>query len=178
VSTNCDFCTWHCAKVAQAGQWREAERHAVKKRNRNDRSRTAWKAIVRALQKRDIISSPEVARLAKQYTDVSPDYALRRLQRKGALQRLKNGPRGLYVLADGENGISVGRTGFDRSGSHRGLVLKSESSPLVCLTTVRFIRARSSRTPLPTGLLPLSSCITILRGVRIPAKPTCACTAS
>jgi predicted transcriptional regulator of viral defense system len=42
--------------------------------------------------------------LVKQYTDVSPDYALRRLQRKGVLQRLKNGPRGLYVVAEGKNG--------------------------------------------------------------------------
>ena len=75
----------------------------MKKRSRNDLNKTAWKAIVRALQKQDIISSTEVARLAKQSTDVSPDYVLRRLQRKGVLQRLKNGPRGLYVVADGKN---------------------------------------------------------------------------
>lgn len=107
MSANCNFCTWRCAKVAQPEQWYEAERYAVKKRSRSDHSKTAWQALVRAVRKRDIISSTEVARLAKQYTDVSPDYGLRRLQRKGVLQRLKNGPRGLYVVADGENGAFI-----------------------------------------------------------------------
>lgn len=79
----------------------------MKKRSRNDRSKTAWRALERTLQKRDIISSTEVARLTKQYTDVSPEYALRRLQRKGVLQRLKSGPRGLYVVADGKNGAFI-----------------------------------------------------------------------
>lgn len=103
MSANCDFCTWRCAKVAQTGQWREAERHAVKKRAKNNRSKPAWKALVKALQKRNIISSTEVAHLVKKYTDLSPDYGLRHLQRKGVLQRLEDGPRGLYVVADGEN---------------------------------------------------------------------------
>lgn len=62
---------------------------------------------MRVLRKQDIISSTEVARLAKQYIDVSPNYALRRLQRKGVLQRFKNGSRGLYVVADGENGAFI-----------------------------------------------------------------------
>ena len=79
----------------------------MKKRSRNDRSETTWKVLVRALRKRDIISSTEVVRLAKRYTDVSPDYALRRLQRKGVLQRLKSGPRGMYVVADGKNGAFI-----------------------------------------------------------------------
>jgi len=75
----------------------------MKKLSKIDHSKTSWKTLLRILRKQNTISSTEVARLAKQYTDISPDYALRRLQRKGVLQRLKNGPRGLYVVVDGKN---------------------------------------------------------------------------
>lgn len=103
MSANYNFCTWRCAKVAKTGQWLEAESDAVKKRNRNDRTETAWNTLVRSLRKRNILSSMEVTRLTKQYTDVSPDYALRRLRQNGVLQQLKNGPRGLYVVVNVKN---------------------------------------------------------------------------
>lgn len=58
--------------------------------------------MMAALRRRDTISPAEIAQLVKQYTVVSPDYALRRLQREGVLQRLDPPRRGLYVVAGGK----------------------------------------------------------------------------
>jgi predicted transcriptional regulator of viral defense system len=76
----------------------------VKKQNNGDPGKTAWKALLYVLRKRNTISSAVLAQLVKEHTQVSPDYALRYLQRKGVLQRPENGPRGVYVVAHGKGG--------------------------------------------------------------------------
>jgi len=74
----------------------------VKKRGRNRSRVSDWKSLMAALRRRDTISPAEIAQLVRQYTDVSPDYALRRLRREGVLQRLDPQRRGLYVVAGGK----------------------------------------------------------------------------
>lgn len=76
----------------------------VKKRNHGDPGKAAWKPLLDVLQKRNTISSAVLAQLVKEHTPVSPDYALRYLQRKGVLQRPETGPRGVYVVAHGKGG--------------------------------------------------------------------------
>ena len=74
----------------------------MKKRGRNRSRVSDWKSLMAALRRRDTISPAEIAQLVRQYTDVSPDYALRRLRREGVLQRLDPQRRGLYVVAGGK----------------------------------------------------------------------------
>ena len=79
----------------------------MKKRGRNRSSVSDWKSLMAALRRRDTISPAEIAPLARQYTGVSPDYALRRLQREGVLQRLDPRGRGLYVVVGGKAGVFI-----------------------------------------------------------------------
>lgn len=79
----------------------------MKKRGRNRSGVGDWKSLMAALQRRDTISHAEIAQLVKQYTDVSPDYALRRLLRERVLQRVDPQRRGLYVVAGGKVGAFI-----------------------------------------------------------------------
>lgn len=69
-----------------------------------DNGAVGWESLVAALRKRDTISSTETVRLVKQYTNVSPDYALRRLQREGVLERPVTPHRGVYVVGSEQTG--------------------------------------------------------------------------
>jgi predicted transcriptional regulator of viral defense system len=79
----------------------------VKRQNNGDPGETAWKPLLDVLQKRNTISSAVLAPLVKEHAHVSPDYALRYLQRKGVLQQPETGPRGVYVVAHGKGGAYV-----------------------------------------------------------------------
>ena len=79
----------------------------MKKRGRNRSRVSDWKSLMAALRRRDTISPADIAQLVRQYTDVSPDYALRRLQREEVLQRLDPQGRGLYVVAGGKAGAFI-----------------------------------------------------------------------
>ena len=79
----------------------------MKKRGQNRSGVSDWKSLMAALRRRDTISPAEIAQLVRQYTDVSLDYALRRLQREGVLRRLDPRRRGLYVVARGKAGAFI-----------------------------------------------------------------------
>ena len=79
----------------------------MKKRGLNRSRVSDWKSLMAALRRRDTISPAKIAQLVGQYTDVSPDYALRRLRREGVLQRLDPQRRGLYVVAGGKAGAFI-----------------------------------------------------------------------
>ncbi len=79
----------------------------MKKRGLNRSGVSDWKLLMAALRRRDTITPAEIAQLVRRYTDVSPDYAQRRLQREGVLQRLDPQRRGLYVVAGEESGAFI-----------------------------------------------------------------------
>lgn len=79
----------------------------MKMRDANRGDAAGWKALVAALRRQDTISSTETTVLVKQHAAVSPDYALRRLQREGVLQRLDPRGRGLYVVVGGKAGAFI-----------------------------------------------------------------------
>jgi len=79
----------------------------MRPRVRKREDTAGWKILVAKLQRRDTISAEGVARLAKQYTRVTTDYALRRLQREGVLLRPARRHRGLYVVAKGKSGAFI-----------------------------------------------------------------------
>jgi predicted transcriptional regulator of viral defense system len=75
----------------------------VKRSRKND-----WRALLAAVKARDTVSSSEIARMAKQHTGISTDYALRYLKRKGVIRPLDNAPRGLYAIIGGSADATVG----------------------------------------------------------------------
>lgn len=79
----------------------------MRPRVRNEGGTPGWKTLVAELQRRDTISAEGVARLVKQHTRVTTDYALRRLQREGVLLRPAWWRRGLYVAAKGKAGAFI-----------------------------------------------------------------------
>jgi len=70
--------------------------------NRSKRDTPSWKdwsTLVVALRQRTTISSAELSDLVSQHTDVSANYALRRLQREGVLGKMPGGRKAVYLVA-------------------------------------------------------------------------------
>lgn len=80
----------------------------MKRQIRNRHNRTGWKTLVAELRRRDTISAEEVASLVKQHSVVTADYAVRRLQREGVLQRPDKRRRGIYIVSKGSAKVFIG----------------------------------------------------------------------
>jgi predicted transcriptional regulator of viral defense system len=80
----------------------------MKRQIHNRHNRTGWKTLVAELHRRDTISAEEVASLVKQHSGVTVDYALRRLQREGVLQRPDKSHRGIYIVSKGSAEVFIG----------------------------------------------------------------------
>lgn len=122
------------------------------------RSRTDWDVVIAAVRRQDTVSSAEVARLAKQHTDVAADYTLRYLRRKGVLRRLNAGPRGLYVVVRGTGGAFVSDPIEAVQAAHGVNVVFGYGTALFLHGLSRYARlseyyavARSKRKPRPIG---------------------------
>jgi predicted transcriptional regulator of viral defense system len=72
----------------------------MKKPKRNNKGRTDWDALVEELRQRTIISHAELVHFVRQYTRVTPAYALVRLQRDGVLHKIEEGRRGVYLVME------------------------------------------------------------------------------
>ena len=71
----------------------------MKRQIHKKRDINGWKKLVAELHRRDTISAQEAAKLVKQHSGVTIDYALRRLQSEGVLFRPEKKPRGLYIVS-------------------------------------------------------------------------------
>ncbi len=68
---------------------------------------TVWVRLVAALHRAGTVSTAELSRLVREHTDVSTDYALRRLCRKGVLRRSDPSRRGVWIVAGRKTGRFV-----------------------------------------------------------------------
>lgn len=80
----------------------------MKRQIHNKPNITGWKTLVAELQQRDTISAEKVASLVKQHSGVTMDYALRRLQHEGVLNRPNKRHRGLYIVSKGSAKVFIG----------------------------------------------------------------------
>jgi predicted transcriptional regulator of viral defense system len=80
----------------------------MKRQMHNRHDITGWRILVAELRRRDTISAEEVAKLVKQHSGATADYALRRLQHEGVLHRPDKKPRGLYIVSKGSTKAFIG----------------------------------------------------------------------